>query len=98
MLWDKKYNLDYFLDMVDKWSSENFLGDCPIDAQYGLDLVFKTLIDDKEKYSYLTSMPETNEQTNSLIIDLILTKYSRKYRKLKKKRKKDSKRGKKNVL
>lgn len=89
MIWDKKYDLNYFLDMVDKWNSETFLGDCPIDPQYGLNLIFKTLIDDKEHYSYLTSMPECEQQTNSLVIDLILTKYSRKYRKLKKKRMKE---------
>lgn len=37
------------------------LGDPPIDAQFALDLIFKTLVDDKEHYSYLTSMSESTE-------------------------------------
>ena len=56
-----------------------------IEAQYTLDLIFKTLIDDKEKYPYLTIMPESVEQTNRIMLDLILRKYSRKYRKYLKK-------------
>lgn len=91
MIWDKKYDLNYFLDTVDKWGQENFLGSCPIEPQYAIDLIFKTLIDDKEHYSYLSSTPENNLQVNSTMIDLILTKYSRKYRKLKKKRMKENK-------
>ena len=55
--------------------------DPPIEAQFALDLIFKTLVDDKEDYSYLTTMPESTEQTNSIMLDLILRKYSRKYRK-----------------
>ena len=46
-------------------------------------LIFKSLIDDKENYEYLTTMSESTEQTNSIMLDLILTKYSRKYRKFK---------------
>ena len=42
------------------------------------------LIDDKENYEYLTTMPESTEQTNSIMLDLILTKYSKEYRKFKK--------------
>ena len=57
-----------------------------IEAQYTLDLIFKTLIDDKEKYSYLTIMPESVEQNNRIMLDLILRKYSRKYRKYLKKK------------
>lgn len=49
-------------------------GDPPIDAQFALDLIFKTLVDDKEHYSYLTSIPESTEQTNSIMLDLILKK------------------------
>ena len=49
--------------------------DPPIDAQYALNLIFKTLVDDKENYSYLTSMPESTEQVNSIMLDLILKKY-----------------------
>lgn len=63
------------------------LCDPPIDAQFALDLIFKTLVDDKDHYSYLTTMPESTEQTNSIMLDLILTKYSRKYRKFKKEKK-----------
>lgn len=63
------------------------LCDPPIDAQFALDLIFKTLIDDKGNYPYLTAMSESTEQTNSIMLDLILTKYSRKYRKFKKEKK-----------
>lgn len=70
----------------DWFGNENFeLCDPPIDAQYALDLIFKTLIDDKEHYPYLTTIPESTEQVNSIMLDLILRKYSREYRKYLKK-------------
>ena len=58
-----------------------FLETPPIDAQFALDLIFKTLVDDKEHLEYLTTMPELTEQVNSLKLDAILWKYSRAYRK-----------------
>ena len=57
------------------------MGDIPIPAQYALDLIFKTLIDDEENLEYLTTMPELTEQTNSIMLEMILQKYSKKYRK-----------------
>lgn len=48
----------------------------------------KALVDDKVDYSYLTTMPESTEQTNSIMLDLILRKYSRKYRRFKRQQKK----------
>ena len=48
----------------------------------------ETYVDDKENYPYLTTIPESTEQTNSIMLDLILTKYSRKYRIFKKRLKK----------
>ena len=81
-------SLENFIEKVSDWQKDHFLGDCPIDAQYALDLIFKTLVDDREDYPYLTIMSESTEQTNSIMLDLILRKYSRKYRKyLKSKRK-----------
>ena len=65
--------------------------DPPIDAQFALDLIFKTLVDDKEHYSYSTTISESNKQTNSIMLDLILRKYSKKYRKFKKIKKKGEK-------
>ena len=65
----------------------------PIDAQFALDLIFKTLVDDKYHYSYLTTMPESNEQINSIMLELILRKYSRKYRKFKRLKRKERKNG-----
>lgn len=52
-------------------------------------LIFKTLVDDREDYPYLTTMSENTEQTNSIMLDLILRKYSRKYRKYLKLKKKN---------
>lgn len=52
-----------------------------IEPQFALDLIFKTLIDDKEHYEYLTTMSESVEQTNCLMLEMILQRYSRKYRK-----------------
>ena len=57
------------------------LCDPPISAQFALDLIFKTLVDGKEQYEYLTTMSESTEQTNSIMLNLIFRKYSRKYRK-----------------
>ena len=71
----------YTCNKINDWYSDKELGDPPIDAQYALNLIFKTLIDDKEHLPYLTDMPESTEQTNSIMLDLILRKYSRKYRK-----------------
>lgn len=88
MIWDPSISFEGFQEKIDEWyNGKDFeLADPPISAQFALDLIFKTLVDDKEHYEYLTTMPENVEQTNSLMLDIILTKYSRKYRKFKKKR------------
>lgn len=49
-------------------------------AQYALDLIYKTLVDDKEDCPYLTTLPESTKQINSIMLEIILRKYSRKYR------------------
>lgn len=87
MKWDESVSFEGFTKKINNWyGNKKFeLGDPPIEAQYALDLIFKTLIDDKENYPYLTTMPESVEQTNSIMLDLILRKYSRKYRKYLKK-------------
>lgn len=86
MIWDKSISFEGFFEKIGAWykGKEFELGDPPIDAQFALDLIFKTLVDEKEKYEYLTTMPETVEQTNSIKLDLILSKYSWKYRRYKK--------------
>jgi hypothetical protein len=83
MIWNNDVSFYGFSNKINKWYSDKEFELCnpPIDAQYALDLIFKTLIDDKENYPYLTTMPESTEQTNSIMLDLILRKYSRKYRK-----------------
>lgn len=83
MIWDKDISIEGYLSKLDEWYKDpnHFLGDPPIPAQYALDLIFKILIDDKEQYPYLTTMPENADQTNSIKVHLILQKYSRKYRK-----------------
>lgn len=89
MIWESEISFEGFQKKIDEWYKDRVfeLCDPPIDAQFALDLIFKTLIDDKENYPYLTTLPETAEQTNSIMLDIILTKYSRKYRKFKKMRK-----------
>lgn len=86
MIWDSSISFQGFQNRINDWyKDKDFeLGDPPINAQFALDLIFKTLVDDKKKYPYLTTMPESVEQTNSIMLDIILTKYSRKYRKFKK--------------
>lgn len=83
MIWNDDVSFKGFQKKINEWyAGQDFeLCDPPIDAQYALNLIFKTLVDDKENYSYLTSMPESTEQVNSIMLDLILKKYSRKYRK-----------------
>lgn len=95
MIWNDDISFDGFQKRIDEWykDKEFELGDPPIDAQFALDLIFKTLVDDKENYDYLTTMPESTEQTNSIMLDLILRKYSRKYRKYVKKRRKEKRNG-----
>lgn len=90
MIWNDNISFEGFDKKINDWfkDKEFELGDPPIDAQFALDLIFKTLVDDKEHYSYLTSMSESTEQTNSIMLDLILKKYSRKYRKHRKEIKK----------
>lgn len=87
MIWDNKISFEEFYRRVRGWYEEHpeNITDAPIEAQFALDLIFKTLIDDKENYEYLTTIPESTEQINGLMLDLILSKYSRKYRKFKKK-------------
>ena len=90
MIWNDNISFEGFQKKIDNWyADKDFeLCDPPIDAQFALDLIFKTLVDDKVDYSYLTTMPESTEQTNSIMLDLILRKYSRKYRSFKRQQKK----------
>ena len=83
MIWDNDVSFQGLSKKIDDWyaGKEFELCNPPIEAQYALDLIFKTLVDDKENYPYLTTMPESTEQTNSIMLYLILTKYSKKYRK-----------------
>lgn len=83
MIWNDDVSFEGLSNKINEWYSDKEfeLCDPPIDAQYALDLIFKTLIDDKENYPYLTTIPESTEQTNSIMLDLILRKYSREYRK-----------------
>lgn len=88
MIWNDDISFEGFHKKIDEWYENEGICDVPIDAQYALDLIFKTLIDDGKNYSYLTTIPESTEQTNSIMLHLILCKYSLEYRKyLKKKRK-----------
>lgn len=82
MIWDKDISFEGFHKKIKEWyaDKEFELCDPPIDAQFALDLIFKTLVDDKEKYPYLTTMAESTEQINSIKLDVILRKYSWKYR------------------
>ena len=82
MIWSKEISFDGLDEKVSKWCKEHdFLGNPPIDAQFALDLIFKILIDDKKHFEYLTTMPESTEQINSIKLDLILWEYSPEYRK-----------------
>ena len=83
MIWNEDISFEGFHRKIDDWyRDKDFeISDPPIDSQYALDLIFKILVDDKEHYSYLTSMPESIQQTNFIMLHLILKKYSRKYRK-----------------
>ena len=82
MIWNEEISFEEFTKKIEDWyEGKDFeLYDPPIDAQFALDLIFKTLVDDKEKYPYLTTMNESVEQTNSIMLDLILKKYSKEYR------------------
>lgn len=90
MIYDRSISFEAFTEKIDAWYSKGdfVLGDPPIDAQFALDLIFKALIDDHAHYPYLTTMPESTEQINSIKLDLILRKYSRAYRKYLRKRRK----------
>ena len=91
MIWPNDISFEGFQKKIDDWYADKRfeMWDPPIDAQFALDLIFKTLVDDKDHYSYLTTMPESNEQINSIMLELILIKYSRKYRKFKRKERKN---------
>ena len=82
MIWNEEISFEGFTKKIEDWyKDKDFeLSDPPIDAQFALDLIFKTLVDDKENYPYLTTMNESKEQTNSIMLDLILKKYSKEYR------------------
>ena len=87
MIWNNDVSFEGLTDKINAWyeNKEFELSDPPIEAQYALDLIFKILVDDKENYQYLTTIPESTEQVNSIMLDLILRKYSREYRKYLKK-------------
>lgn len=88
MIWDDNISFEGYRQKVEKWYSnpEHFIGDPPIEAQYALDLIFKTLIDDKIDMPYLTTLPEDTEQINCIMLEMILDKYSRKYRRWKRRK------------
>ena len=67
MLWNENISFTGFRKKISDWykDKESELCNPPIDAQYALDLIFKTLIDDKEKYPYLTSLSETTAALNA---------------------------------
>ena len=90
MIWPDDISFEGFFKKVDEWyeDPDHFMGDPTISAQYALDLIFKTLVDDKEHLPYLTAMPESTEQVNSIMLDMILKKYSRKYNRYLRKRRK----------
>lgn len=83
MIWPDDVSFEGYRKKKADWynNTEHFIGDPPVEAQYALDLIFKTLVDDKEHISYITTIPESAEQANSIMLDLILERYSRKYRK-----------------
>lgn len=83
MIWPNDISFEGYSKKKDEWfnNPEHFIGDPPIEAQYALDLLFKTLIDDYEDFPYLTIMPESTEQINYIMLELLLRKYSIKYRK-----------------
>ena len=89
MIWNEEISFEGFTKKIDKWyEGKDFeLYNPPIGAQFALDLIFKTLVDDKDNYPYLTTLNESIEQTNSIMLDLILKKYSKEYRKYLKRRK-----------
>lgn len=91
MIWSADVSFDgYYQKISERYKNpDHFIGDPPIDAQYALDLIFKTLIDDKEHYLYLTTVPESTKQINSIMLDLTLRKYSREYRKYMRKKEKN---------
>lgn len=86
MIWPDEISFDGYEQKKQEWFSNNkySIGAPPISAQYALDLLFKTLMDDKYDYPYLTTIPETTEQTNSIMLDAILYAYSRDYRRYQK--------------
>ena len=89
MIWNNNISFEGFSQKKSEWYEDenHFIGDPPILAQYALDLIFKTLIDDKENYPFLTTVPESTEQVNSIKLELILQKYSKEYRKYLRKKK-----------
>ena len=88
MIWENDISFEGLERKIKKWYEKNDheICDPPINAQYALDLIFKTLIDDKRHYPYLTTISESTDQTNSIMLDLILSKYSGKYRKFKRRK------------
>lgn len=91
MIWNNNISFEGFSQKKSEWYEDenHFIGDPPISAQYALDLIFKTLIDDKENHPFLTSVPESTEQVNSIKLELILQKYSKEYRKYLRKKKEE---------
>lgn len=55
MIWNEEISFDGFQKKIDEWyKDKDFeLCDPPISAQFALDLIFKTLVDDREDYPYI---------------------------------------------
>ena len=50
MIWDEDISFKGYGKKKAEWfnNPDHFLGDPPVSAQYALDLIFKTLVDDQE--------------------------------------------------
>ena len=83
MIWDENISFEGLRKIHNDWFAGKDFELCnpPVNAQFALNLIFKTLVDDKKHIPYLTTMPESTEQTNNIMLHMILWKYSRKYRK-----------------
>lgn len=68
MIWDKDISFEAYSKKKDEWFNDpdHFLGDPPISAQYALDLIFKTLVDDKEIILILPLCQKTQSKLTQL--------------------------------
>jgi len=83
LLWNKNVSIEEFVQKQVDWRNSDEVCTLPIDANYALDVLFKTLVPDNVRdLPVFSVLAKSREQANTVMLDLILYAVSPEYRQL----------------